>query len=257
MKEKRCVLKKSTILIVLTIILISLSLFALAACDSGSAGLSAYEIAVKNGFTGTETEWLESLKGTDGKDGKDGINGINGADGSDGVNAISSLSEIYDQAVAAGYSGTYLEFLSEYFAEQNAVSVEAAANKAMRSAVSIYATFEYTTNVMGSTVTKTGTSSGAGIIYKLNKTNGDAIILTNYHVVYYSTATTENHISDDIAVYLYGSEISDYKIEATYIGGSLNYDIAVLKVEGSEVLKASDAESVTIAADEANVGTTA
>lgn len=26
-------------------------------------GLSAYEVAVKNGFVGTETEWLESLKG--------------------------------------------------------------------------------------------------------------------------------------------------------------------------------------------------
>ena len=257
MKDKRCAIKKSTILFVLVIILISASLFALAACDSGSAGLSAYEIAVKNGFTGTETEWLESLKGTDGKDGEDGINGINGADGNDGVNAISSLSEIYDQAVAAGYAGSYLDFLSEYFAEQNAVSVEAAANRAMRSAVSIYATFEYTTNVMGSTVTKTGTSSGSGIIYKLDKINGDAIILTNYHVVYYSTATTENHISDDIAVYLYGSEISDYKIQATYIGGSLNYDIAVLKIEGSEVLKASDAESVTVATTEANVGTSA
>lgn len=29
-------------------------------------GLSAYEIAVKNGFEGTETEWLESLKGQSG-----------------------------------------------------------------------------------------------------------------------------------------------------------------------------------------------
>ena len=34
---------------------------------SGSGALhgkSAYEIAVENGFTGTETEWLESLNGT-------------------------------------------------------------------------------------------------------------------------------------------------------------------------------------------------
>lgn len=30
---------------------------------SGPAGLSAYEIAVKNGYEGTEEEWLESLKG--------------------------------------------------------------------------------------------------------------------------------------------------------------------------------------------------
>ena len=36
---------------------------------SGTAGKSAYEIAVDNGFVGTETEWLESLKGADGTDG--------------------------------------------------------------------------------------------------------------------------------------------------------------------------------------------
>lgn len=35
-------------------------------------GLSAYEIAVQNGFTGTETEWLASLKGEPGKS-ADGI----------------------------------------------------------------------------------------------------------------------------------------------------------------------------------------
>lgn len=37
--------------------------------DPGAAGKSPYDIAVDNGFIGTETEWLESLKATDGKDG--------------------------------------------------------------------------------------------------------------------------------------------------------------------------------------------
>ena len=32
----------------------------------GNDGQSAYELAVDNGYTGTEKEWLESLKGTDG-----------------------------------------------------------------------------------------------------------------------------------------------------------------------------------------------
>ena len=32
----------------------------------GNDGKSAYEIAIQNGYTGTEKEWLESLKGTDG-----------------------------------------------------------------------------------------------------------------------------------------------------------------------------------------------
>ena len=34
--------------------------------SGGPAGKSAYEIAVNNGFIGTEDEWLESLKGSDG-----------------------------------------------------------------------------------------------------------------------------------------------------------------------------------------------
>lgn len=37
--------------------------------QNGADGKSAYEIAVDNGFVGTETEWLESLKGQDGRDG--------------------------------------------------------------------------------------------------------------------------------------------------------------------------------------------
>ena len=36
---------------------------------NGQDGKSAYEIAVDNGFVGTEAEWLESLKGQDGQDG--------------------------------------------------------------------------------------------------------------------------------------------------------------------------------------------
>lgn len=31
--------------------------------DPGDNGLSAYEVAVSEGFTGTKAEWLESLKG--------------------------------------------------------------------------------------------------------------------------------------------------------------------------------------------------
>ena len=37
--------------------------------DPGVDGKSPYDIAVDNGFIGTETEWLESLKARDGKDG--------------------------------------------------------------------------------------------------------------------------------------------------------------------------------------------
>ena len=84
--------------------------------EKGKDGKSAYEIAVENGFVGTESEWLESLKGADGKDGtdglpgKDGIDGKNGADGHDGVNGIDGKSA-YEIAVANGFIGTESEWL--------------------------------------------------------------------------------------------------------------------------------------------------
>jgi hypothetical protein len=60
--------------------------------------ISAYDIAVKNGFVGTEEEWLASLHGENGKDATD-----------------LSISDIYEAAKAEGYTGTLLEFLAEYF----------------------------------------------------------------------------------------------------------------------------------------------
>ena len=53
---------------------------------AGADGLSAYEVAVKNGFAGSETEWLASLKGADGRDGRDGIDGRDGERGEKGDN---------------------------------------------------------------------------------------------------------------------------------------------------------------------------
>lgn len=44
----------------------------------GENGKSAYEIALENGFKGTEPEWLDSLHGKDGVDGRDGIDGKDG-----------------------------------------------------------------------------------------------------------------------------------------------------------------------------------
>ena len=51
--------------------------------------------------------------------------------------------------------------------------------------------------------------------------------------------------------------MSDYKIKAKYVGGSLNYDIAVLKVENSDVIKNSDVTSVNVGSESQSVGTTA
>lgn len=83
----------------------------------GANGLSAYEIAKKNGYTGTEKEWLASLKGATGAPGKDGATGAtgapgkNGADGKQGPKGDPGLSA-YQVAKANGYTGTETEWLT-------------------------------------------------------------------------------------------------------------------------------------------------
>lgn len=51
-------------------------------------GKSAYEVAVDNGYVGTETEWLASLKGAQGIRGPQGPQGQTGPAGLDGVNGL-------------------------------------------------------------------------------------------------------------------------------------------------------------------------
>lgn len=46
--------------------------------DAGTNGKSAYEVAVSNGYSGTQAQWLASLKGADGAPGKDGSAGKDG-----------------------------------------------------------------------------------------------------------------------------------------------------------------------------------
>lgn len=62
------------------------------------AGLSAYEVAVKNGFRGTEADWLKTLKGKAG-------DFVKGAKGDDGLTA-------YQVAVANGFVGSESAWLA-------------------------------------------------------------------------------------------------------------------------------------------------
>ena len=109
-----------------------------------------------------------------------------------------------------------------------------AASKAVLSVVSIVSSFE------------SSYSAGSGVIYKLDKESGDAYIVTNYHVVNDVTSRTPK-ASKDIKIYLYGQEYADYAIPATYVGGSANFDLAVLKVKGSSILRGSCAMAASFA----------
>lgn len=54
----------------------------------GPDGLSAYEVAVANGFIGTEAEWLASLVGPEGPQGPQGIQGLTGDTGPQGIQGL-------------------------------------------------------------------------------------------------------------------------------------------------------------------------
>lgn len=209
---------------------------------SGCAGKSAYEIAIENGsFSGSVQDWLASLKGEDGKDGQD-----------------LDIEDLYQVAKNNGYEGTFNEFLKEYLGSdsldvtENNNTAQIAQN--MMSVVAIQAF--------------NAKSAGSGVIIELDKEKGNALIVTNYHVVY-DAEISASEWKKNIYVYLYGSrdyetkEVAEgvYELEygdgmqASFVGGSMYYDIAVLQVTGNEYLKNSIAtEAVMGDSDKAVVG---
>lgn len=104
--------------------------------------------------------------------------------------------------------------------------------------------------LMSSVSIQTSSASGSGVIFKLSEDKSEAYILTNYHVVYDGSI---NMVSKKINVFLYGMESylygSDlnYAISAEYVGGTVKYDLAVLKIRGSEVLLNSNARACDFA----------
>lgn len=84
------------ILVLIFIFVLSLGLTSCALDING--GKSAYDIALENGFEGTEAEWLESLKGKDGES--------------------LHILDIYNAAILSGeFEGTLMEFITEYFSD--------------------------------------------------------------------------------------------------------------------------------------------
>ena len=72
---------------------------------SGKDGESAYEIAVKNGYSGTEQEWIASLAGTPGETPHIGNNGnwfIGAVDTGVKAGAITSYNDLTDKPTLNG-----------------------------------------------------------------------------------------------------------------------------------------------------------
>ncbi len=221
-----------------------MSVFGLVGCKEKI--ISAYDIAVKNGFVGTEQEWLASLEGADGKDAEQ-----------------VGVQELYEAAVADGFQGSMSDFIREYLSlDMNEDNNTETIAQNLSSVVSVCCAF---TKTESKTVKGYG-SMGSGVIIDLDKKNGNALIVTNYHVLFHDEADAENGISDCIYIYPYGArnhftigmdvlgrfqdvnkdgkknseDQGDFDgdgIRARFIGGAMDYDVALLEVSGSEFLK--------------------
>lgn len=164
---------------------------------------------------------LGVVVGKDGQDGEDGKSGTNGTTTIIGAEDSTTLS----------------------------------VSQALRSSVSILCTFVAESRQGGTT---TYYSAGSGVIYDLDMETGSAFVITNYHVVYDEDSRQDNGIAETINLYLYGGEYSGLELQATYVGGSMYYDLAILRVENSDILKNSDALAVTVVnSDDVQVGSTA
>lgn len=236
-------------------LVMSVTLFA---CDNKPA--SAYDIAVANGFVGTEQDWLNSLKG---------LNGTNGQD-ADRI----SVQDLFRLGVNMGIytddNAGYLQFVKDCMTDSiseelmshinnlstNANMIASVGARCVNSVVSVYASAGGTNFQMG-----------AGVIYSIEE--DVAYVVTNYHVIVLQNGNTYTE-SSDIHMFLYGYEFiieenggivyGEGDILGTYIGGSADYDLAVLKVEGESLskLKSLGAREVTIASsDDIAIGTTA
>lgn len=142
--------------------------------------------------------------------------------------------ELYKEVKNSGdFTGSFYEFLVQLGIP---VSDDTPyVNAAMTSVVGIQAEFPQTSSSGGAR------NFGSGVIYSLDKSKGDAYVITNYHVLYSASRKT---VSRNISLFLYGSyssgAVSESRvISATFCGGEMDMDIAVLKVTESEVLKQS------------------
>lgn len=87
--------------------------------------------------------------------------------------------------------------------------------------------------------------AGSAVLYAINEDKNDAYILTNYHVIY-NTGSYGGSVDSQIACSLYGSAQTSFS--CTYIGGSANSDIALLRAKLNDIRAVNESvKPVTLA----------
>lgn len=212
--------------------------------------VDTYTITYSNGSQST----FEVTNGQDGQDGKDGETGQDGKDGQDGQDGALTVDDLFAEYKRLYGDMEYSQFLALYFSigEKEYTAV----HSTMLSTARVYSQFPEIDDTTKKA--KTAVYTGAAVLYKL--TDEYAYFLTNYHVVY-DKASTDEKICANPYVYLYGSasgpsktddkvEYGEYAIETTYVGGSISYDMALLRADKADVLAINEnVKEITLAQD--------
>ena len=196
----------------------------------------------------------------------------NGADGQDADDV--TIEDLYlATKVAKGYGDEYtlLDFVNDYLSFNIQQKDETKAYLGALSTVELYCEFETDIN-FSNYETGSSLSTGSGLIYQPDKNISEFYIITNYHMVYMSDSLSKDCLFNRTHCFLYGSNVeieeealsfggSRYTygsdaIECDYVGGSMEYDIAVLKVIDNSKITNSNAKPINVCYDDAIAGET-
>ena len=234
-----------------TVLLLALLLGVLATCGciehagaDGADGRSAYEIAVANGFVGTEAEWLASLQGAQGAQGAQGPQGeqgeqgpqgepgAQGAQGPQGVQGPQGPQGEQGEPGTPGQAGVGIEkaevveghliltYTDGSVVDLGKITADGVVTQGGMTAA------EATAVISASTVTVSSRNDsvagiGSGFVYR-----ADGYIVTNHHVV--EDMTVIQVITPDGKAY-----------DAEVVGSSAENDLAVLKIDAVGLVPAT------------------
>lgn len=182
----------------------------------------------------------------------------NGADAED-----ITINDVYEEYKSRyGADMSFAEFCEKYLSLENP-GTDDAVNSCLLSSMKIFSAFtttKYYYNYWGEIINSSKScagSVGSGVIYKMEEDY--TYILTNYHVVFNSKADVK--ISNEIHAFMYGSvsnpvnagdryTYDEYAIECEYVGGAIDYDVAVIKARTEDVKEINpQAKPVKVAED--------
>lgn len=222
-----------------TIAAAALSMGVLSGCFTQTVSIQSIE---KTGSVGLVDYY--TITYTDGT--TSGFTVTNGKDGTDAQDVTAE--DVYNtyRKIYPDEELTFKQFCEKFLASDASNDSTAALNSCLRSCLKVYSGFrerEYSFSQP-----KTACYCGSAVVYKTDENY--TYILTNYHVVYDSKAVGSNKISEEISAYLYGSESApkldeatdkltydEYAVKCEYIGGSINYDVAVIRAKTEDIKK--------------------